>query len=473
MRRLLACIFSLFLLPCAFAQKSDVGGELGTNLTFLQVSQKAALDPPVSAGVTASSLTMALAPSAYFNAQSAKGTYFRFNLGLSLSPSFDIVNKVWSSGIPHLASIFDLKELAVGTKTAIADTDYSSFAINFGRFFYNDPTSTLFAGTLDGLSLGITYPFMNMDILLGYTGLLWSTSSTINMSVADSLSTSIVGSPRAIMGAGFRFSLFEQAFFVNFLAQEDLRAKADLISEYSTELDATKGGPVDTQYISLGASGLIAGKVSYTTFGVLETGRVLSYMDDITSPSSGRYLAAPVLAAAFGVEAGFTLMPGLNGGVGLEYGTGDADSSYYIDGNTAGKATQFTAITSRTVGLVFSPQLGNSTHVKVAVDWKPFMRENLGLKSVQASSNTFVFMKSGDGPMSVPGVNAGVANVQDSGFVGIEQDLSASLRMLSDLSLNGSLGFFLPATAPAGAFDTGYDGTGLQFLIRIACTVFF
>ncbi|MDP3179341.1 MAG: hypothetical protein Q8M76_15640, partial [Spirochaetaceae bacterium] len=217
--------------------------------------------------------------------------------------------------------------------------------------------------------------------------------------------------------------------------------------------------------VSAGFAGSSIDTLSYSGYGAFQFGRRLSYVEDDASATGYRYLFAPVRAFSLGVQVRMVINPSLTGSFRAVFGSGDPDASSATDGNTEGDSTQFTPITRGSAGAVFSPLPGNVTFAEVGVSYRPFPTVRLGLLSVQASSKTLVFVKNGVGPVSEAGILPGA----EAGLLGIEEDLSANVRLLSDATLNVSTGIYLPMP---GAYDESYLETSpLQYSIRASLSL--
>jgi hypothetical protein len=117
---------------------------------------------------------------------------------------------------------------------------------------------------------------------------------------------------------------------------------------------------------------------------------------------------------------------------------------------------------------VFSPQAGNVTLLNGTITAKVFPGVTFGPKSVSLIGGTFIYIKNGEGPISEAGVDpkAGLS------LLGFEQDVTASVRLLSDCTANLSIGAFAPFAAPSGAFDPSFAATApLQFIIRAGLSI--
>ena len=116
-------------------------------------------------------------------------------------------------------------------------------------------------------------------------------------------------------------------------------------------------------------------------------------------------------------------------------------------------------------GLVLSPDPANLTQIEADFYYQPFPDERFGLLAVQTSSKTLLYIKNGKGPVSLAGT------LPDSGLgvLGIEEDLGASLRLVSDVSLTSSVGLYLPF---AGIYDASYiQKAPLEYVVSVGLSI--
>jgi len=451
---------------------------LFVSLAFLAFAQDigVSIDASGSAFSTSSDgASISLAPTLSVKSKLSQSDTFGLRLAYSASGSFDFSpGGAFSTG-SFFPDAIDLQEFRIATSRPLPEQGLTSFSTVLGRFAYSDPTTAIFNYRLDGMSLGFSAIGLSIDANLGYTGLFWRSASAVSMGLSDASSTDTLGSPRLVGSLSLKLpELFDQTLLFFALAQEDLRDSADHIPLYSTAEDTSKGGPIDTQYLGANIYGFF-GDFNYSGFATLGSGRVLSYLTDATSSTQHRYLFSSISSLFAGASLGFSLNPQLGIGLRFQYGTGDPDASTYWEGNSKDNVTQFISIAYASPYAVFTPAPGNITLGELSVSYSPFLRVPIGLKSVQLMSKTIVFMKTGDGPVSVPGVEA----ITASKLLGLEEDLTVSVRLLSDLSVNITLGYFAPAVGGTktaidytkGAFDPTYEGAHPQFMLRIGASL--
>jgi hypothetical protein len=389
------------------------------------------------------------------------GKNLRFTSKVGGSVSYSYAAGESSFGYPDSIGAIDIPEFSLAFGSPIENEGIKQLSFAVGRLPFSDSTGALFGYRIDGFILSAVYPLLTMRAVVGYTG-FQSSSAPILANAADaSYGNGDFAPPRAIAAFSIRTpKIAGHDAYIAFTSQEDLREESQLIPEYETVLDSLSGGPADTSYLSAGFAGSPISTLSYSGYGVCQFGRRLSYVEDDSSATGYRYLYAPVRAFSFGVQARMIFNPSFTGSFRAVFGSGDPDASSATDGNTEGDATQFTPITRGSSGLVFSPLPGNITQAEVGVSYRPFPTIRIGLLSVQAASKTLFFVKNGVGPVSEAGILPG----KGAGLIGIEEDLSANARLLSDATLSVSTGVYLPLP---GAYDKSYLETSpLQYSIR-------
>ncbi len=191
--------------------------------------------------------------------------------------------------------------------------------------------------------------------------LLFEHSSNIIKSKGDYLDSEsddqLLAPSRLVGTVGITFPelLLGQTLNLAFLYQFDLRQSQDLVSEGATSLSTEEGGRVTTQYSGIGLSGTIVPSLYYDSFFYLGTGRMLSYV-------GGSYKYEMMLSYLFGAGIRLYLQEALYSKIELRFlfASGDEDyTSDFYEGNTSGTAGTFVPISSPTLALVFSPDLGN------------------------------------------------------------------------------------------------------------------
>jgi len=395
-----------------------------------------------------------------------KASKLGFKLDASLGLSFGGAGTDFSyprilGESPYLDNM-DLQELSYSYNGNPADEGLSGLSFTAGRFPYTDPTGALYSYRLDGILIGASYPLLTMRAIMGYSGLLPGSAPIIGGTSDASFGNEGFAAPRVLAGFSIRpKKILNHDIYLAFIAQEDLRHQSQLAQEYGTTLYSELGGPMDSAYLTGGFSGAVSA-ISYSGFGVFQFGRRLSYMDP-NDTDEYAYSYSPVLAMSLGANLRYAFNPRLSLSGRFLLGSGDADATSALDGNSEGKATFFIPITSASSGLAFSPNPGNVSFLEVSARISPFSGGATGLGSLQVTPKSIIFLKNGKGPIS----EAGVDPATSGGLLGFEQDASATMKILSDATLSLSAGLFFPFKEPLGVFDASYvDESPIQYYVR-------
>jgi len=346
---------------------------------------------------------------------------------------------------------FDLDYLKIENKS-ISPLNYT-----FGRFNTSDSSRYIFSHKIDGVSVSYNLPYAVFSAKTGYTGLLFDSSSNIEMTIADQTGVDYgieqtFAAPRIIGGL--------QAFFPELYMNQDLKAEVWIQKDMRNDSDLTSGGKLDTQYFGLALSGSIIESLYYDSFAYLGTGQshsgiandysVLSFLG-----SAGfRYYMEDFLYSRIAFR--------------FLYSTGDSDYlASFTEGNTEGNSTNFIPISKRSLALVFSPSLGNIFFTNISYSLKPFSNMgNRALKNVQMELTNTNFFRSTTGQISESGINS----ASDSLYLGTEIDGTVNFRPFSDLGVSLSTGVFIPNNGSDGAF---LDTRGIEFLGRLGLSFSF
>ena len=375
-------------------------------------------------------------------------------LSTAIVASYDGASKDLATALPWTLAGLDLPEFDLIYGSALADEGITRLSLTLGRFPYSDLTGSIYSYKLDGLNLSVLYPAMTLRFVLGYTGLL-SSSLANSMPIIETPADLAYGSgdfapPRVLAAFSARSPrIFNHDLYAAFTLHEDLRSPGQLIPEYETVLDSLGSGPASSAYLSAGLRGSPTPALSYSVFGILELGRSLSYVEDPSSPTGYLYEYRNIRAYCLGTQFNYALAPSLAAGFRVLYGSGDADAGSATDGNTSGDATQFVPVVASSSGLAFSPDPANLTQIELDLTFRPFPSNRFGFRSILAGSKTFIFVKNGIGPVSEAGILASAG----AGLLGLEEDINASVQLLSDLSLFAALGCYLPMP---GVYDDAY-----------------
>ena len=425
MKRILIC-FLLLLSAAAIAGAVDFGG---------MISNETALVADPAVGVDQRNVV-----SVWFNT----GTHNKIVFYIGGSYTFTLER-------PYLFNLDDFRLQGTFPREGLSP---SEFSFQFGRYRTYDFTETVLDHTLDGFTLGFTFPWVTLDVAAGFTGLVLKPVSTVTMTKIDYAEQDIAGviaGPKRLMGkveARFPNLFGRQQLNFSFIFQEDLRflfentetpAARQLVQEGETTFSANRGGLLDSQYMLLGMSGPIITNLYYNVYGGITTGRTLSYI-------SGVYDYATILGFLAAAEIRYYNEEFLYTRASLEFvfSSGDGDSQSYVEGNTAGLATTFMPITPSATGLAFSPDLGNLFYPKLTFSMKPLSSlGNTALRTFQTKLDVYAFFRPTGTPISESGLDPSSTAL----YLGTEIDAILRMRLFSDLGVELSFGFFLPSPA--------------------------
>ncbi|RKX76660.1 MAG: hypothetical protein DRP87_11255 [Spirochaetes bacterium] len=372
--------------------------------------------------------------------------------------------------------LFDVDDLRLKGKFLSGLKGPASFEFDIGRYQLSDFTGLVVSHKADGFRFGFRYPFAYVEASFGFTGLLLKPNSTVILSRVDALSTGIdkikLGSPRLIGELAVQFpGLFlRQNITLSALFQEDLRStfqnvntppEVKLLEEGEKSYYPEKGGSVDSQYFGLGIGGPIGGtSIYYDAFFYLGTGRTLTYIENMyTYTSIFSYLTGG--GVRYYNEALLFSTIALSGA----FASGDSDQMTFFEGNTQGKATTFTPVSKSTLGLIFSPRLGNIFYLQASYGLKPLsILKNDLFKELQVSVKGIPFFRTTTGSIS----EAGIDKTSTDKYLGTEIDGSVSFRPFSDLGAGLSVGLFMPNEK---VFIE--EMSGLRFLLRLDFSLLF
>ncbi len=359
----------------------------------------------------------------------------------------------------------DLYDLRLkGTFERAGDALPRVFGFEMGRYRTSETTGLVFNHILDGFGFDFVYPFATVTVDVGFTGLIARPASSVLISRLDLVEfnsgspDSFIPQPEDVLFGPKRIvgileveipSLFQRhTLDFSLMVQEDLRAlfendgtpvQFQLLEEGVTTEQPGRGGLVDTQYFMLGLKGPIVKGFFYNAFGVLNTGRTLSYI-------GGTYRYVPVLGFTAGGGLRYYNEDLLYSKMGLQfvYSSGDADSTAYYEGNSAGKATTFVPVSVVPVGHVFAPQLGNLFYINASYSLRPLsVLEARFARTLQTRLDFYTFFRSTAAPVSAGGID----DTSESLYLGSEVDLALSFRPLSDVGVSLTAGLFFPSAA--------------------------
>jgi len=333
--------------------------------------------------------------------------------------------------------LFDVDILKLQGRYPLKDSSVLEFSL--GRFRAVDFSALLFSDNLDGAQISWGSARANLSLTVGFLGLELKPVSTVSMSWADVNSTSLLAPPRLLemLQAELPELLGRQSLVVTLIAQQDLRSSDLLLQEGPSVEVLGQGGRLSTEYLGLALRGPLAGALYYDLFGYLGTGRTLSYI-------GGAYSYEWVLSGLVGAGLRYFREQWLSSNIELRLllATGDEDfSGSFIEGNRGGLATVFSTISHPELTLLFSPRLGNLALAEASYSLKPVTALQIILKAM-------FFLRPTLGPISEARVDPASA----SRYLGTEIELTARLRVFSDLGLAFTAGSFLPGDA----FLAGY-----------------
>lgn len=348
------------------------------------------------------------------------------SLKLSIQGSFTYTYENPRPEFPYLP---DLDFLTLQGSFPLEKQRTSLLSYTVGRFGLTDFSGLVLSDGIDGFKIDWNTWLANTSLAVGYSGLQFDQSSTINISWADFNNNELFAPPRMIglLAAEFPEVFLKQSLFAAFLIQQDFRPKNEILSEGPGIEVTGQGGRLSTQYLGVGLNGRIMPALYYQAFAYVGTGKSLSYID---SEYQYAWILSTLVGTAvryFNEEAMFTKAE-----LRLLFASGDADfNQSVIEGNREGLATVFVPISSKDLALVFSPRLANLVLLEASYSVKP-------LDFLQTLVKGIVFLRPTAGPISDLRVDG------DSFYLGSEIDAIVRFRPFSDLGLALSCGLFFP-----------------------------
>ncbi len=350
---------------------------------------------------------------------------------------------------PYLFDIYSFKLLGTFPRE---DTLPTEFSFTLGRYHAADFTGSLFSHNLDGIHFDFTYPAVQVHTDIGFAGFQFKPTSTMLLTKPDyndqNIDSVILGPKRLVTMAEIDFTnLFKrQQLSIGFLAQEDFRylfetdntnTLSKTITEGETAFTPERGGLLDTQYFLLGMEGPILSGFFYNVFGVLNTGRTLSYIN-------GVYTYSPIIGFAAGFNVRYYNERGLysRADLGFTFASGDYDYTVFLEGNTEKRSTLFIPPSTISTGTVFSPVLSNIFYMNASYSLKPlsFLRSDVGNR-LKLGVEGLLFFRSTPTPISISGTDPS----SDSLYLGTELDAGIDFRLFSDLGFSIVAGWFFPS----------------------------
>lgn len=343
-------------------------------------------------------------------------------------------------------------DLANARRTWTLEGPVNRVGLTLGRLVASDFTSLVLSHRMDGVFADVEGPDFGINLAVGYLGLLVKSSTTIQLSRADVTDASDPGvlfAPPRLVGQlqGQWLGFPGQKLYGALLFQQDFRDSSGLASDGARVEIPDRGGPVDTQYLGVGAQGALGGGFSYEAYSFAESGELLVW-------KSPAYHATTFLSALGGGAVRYSLPSFLGSQLSAKaiYASGDADSTTVVEGQTQG-FSEFSTISRPVLAQVFSPRLANLVlvqggwSVSPGGPWKGEL-ELLG------------FARPTSGAISEPGVSLD----NREAYLGSEADLSVSWFPLSDFSGVLFAGVFLPGAAFGSAQAQTKVGIDVQVL---------
>lgn len=370
-----------------------------------------------------------------------------FNTGTSRNLVFAVKGSyTFTLERPYL---FDVDYLRLKGNFAVPDQPLSEFGFTLGRFMMSDVTKNILNHRLDGFRFDLLFPHAEVSTAFGFSGLLFSPTSTILLSKADynwvADTTKVLAPPRLVGMLTLHFPgfLLRQDLTISALMQEDI-ATGEELSDGESEYQPTKGGLLDTQYAGIRLSGPIVPTLFYSGYFFLNTGSMLTYIDD-------QYQYAPIIGFMAGGNVRLYFEELLYSRIMLQYvfTSGDKDHTTYVEGNDGGSveeavSSSFIPISSKTLGLVFSPRMGNIMYGQFQYSIKPLSMVSSDLWSrFQTTLDAYFFLRSTVSPIADSGIDPDSTET----YLGTEIDLSINFRPVSDLGVALKSGLFLPSQA--------------------------
>ncbi|MBI4341952.1 MAG: alginate export family protein, partial [Candidatus Omnitrophica bacterium] len=201
--------------------------------------------------------------------------------------------------------------------------------------------------------------------------------------------------------------------------------------------DLTRDYDYNSEYFGLGAEGKLLANVRYATELILETG------DSVTSLTQQEQdVTAWALDASVTYDVQLPTQPTIYGE--YAFGSGDSDRSNVtntVNGNLAGKDTNFLYFGYLPTGYALAPRLSNLRMLKLGMALKP-LEWVRWFRDLTCSVDFYRYMK--EEPAG--GIFDAEASETDRD-VGYEVDLTLSWQVLSDLGLTIEYGRFQPGDA--------------------------
>jgi hypothetical protein len=363
-----------------------------------------------------------------------------------------------------------------------ADLDtlvFSAGPLVVGRTIYRDFGNTILNTTLDGAQYTLNTPKYDLTILVGYTGFVFKSGSTVVISQADLndrtvaedvTKPSTLFAPSRAVGyfeADFPHLLADQKLMLAEAVQVDLRG-AGIAKDGDPHSNFTPGAtaPVHMSYTGLGVSGRIIGPLywdfwayaglgmSLTATGPFAQATVNPGPPPTTVPEVLQTWKTSYIVNGIGNLDLTLLLPDANDlivNLGVMLGSWDPDGiapdqnlpTTPNGGYTPSQYTGYFGISRTGSALIFNPQPVNMGIVQLLFSVKPFAGATSDLANVQVTASAFVFVRPTSGPIAESGIDPSKSDL----YVASEGDINVLWRPASDWGANLGVGVFVPGPA--------------------------
>jgi hypothetical protein len=345
-----------------------------------------------------------------------------------------------------------------------------------GRFSLTEPTGLVLTHPVDGVNLTVNGVSSRIELGLGYSGFINKEFSRLSMSLEDSIDAEddqVYFGPARLVGRGtlaFPNLIAGQNLSLAFAFQQDLRDSDEVIQDGTTpDNRSNSGGLLDTQYAIVHLDGSVpgVGSLFYGIDYIFNTGRTIGLLVDNSVDAGESYQYKPVRAHLVRGNLSYFMSDFFSSAarVGVTYSSGDEDYQSFVEGNTSGQATMFTAATPAGTGAVFGLQSGNSTIAEVSWGMRPFSGDGGLIETLFARAALYTYFRStAEGPVSAATVDAG----SSGSYLGNELDLDFRWRPFSDLGVGLTTGFLF---ANDDVLVAGSDS--FEYVIRLNASLSF
>ncbi|MGE5279826.1 MAG: alginate export family protein [Deltaproteobacteria bacterium] len=316
---------------------------------------------------------------------------------------------------------------------AYAHADLAPWRVRAGRQYFS-------------VGQGIAYSDVDDGVLVFFNAAPWDLRAFWSRTLPheDNVDTSVPGFDK---GGDRRFYGLEADY--GGWAGQTLYAFGVWQRDHSEErpADAAQGYRYDSAYAGVGARGVLKKTVAYWWESVHETGRdYLSGTNTRADIDAWAHVAAVSYAPEVRGRPSFYFK--------AAYASGDADRVSVTDtvnGNTAGKDTNFLYFGYLPTGYAFAPRLSNIYFLKAGASCAPFEKSRR-FEKLTVAVDYYKYFKT----KAAGGVYDPQATQADTDL-GAEIDVTASWGIFSDLFLSLQYGRFMPGGAFPAATDDNED----------------